>query len=35
MSTNVFRQLLELLPQSPLTIATVAAVHGDGTSTVT
>ena len=35
MSTNVFRQLLELLPQTPLTIATVAAVHGDGTSTVT
>lgn len=33
--TNVFRQLLELLPQTPLTIATVAAVHTDGTSTVT
>lgn len=34
MSTNVFKALLELLPQTPLTIATVAAVHADGTSTV-
>lgn len=33
--TNVFRQLLELLPQTPLTIATVAADHADGTCTVT
>jgi hypothetical protein len=32
--TNVFRQLLELLPQTPLTIATVAADHADGTCTV-
>ena len=33
--TNLFRQLLELLPQTPLTIATVAADHADGTCTVT
>lgn len=33
--SNVFRQLLELLPQTPLTIATVAADHTDGTCTVT
>jgi hypothetical protein len=33
--TNVFRQLIELLPQTPLTIATVAADHVDGTCTVT
>lgn len=33
--TNIFRQLLELLPQTPLTIGIVAADHGDGTSTVT
>lgn len=32
---NVFLQLLELLPQTPLTIATVAADHADGTCTVT
>ena len=35
MSTNPFRRLLELLPQSPLTVATVAAVHTDGTVSVT
>lgn len=33
--TNAYRALLELLPQTPLTVATVAAVHTDGTSTVT
>jgi hypothetical protein len=33
--TNVFRQLLELLPQTPLTIAVVASDHADGTCTVT
>lgn len=33
--TNPFRQLLELLPQTPLTIATVAAQHANGECTVT
>lgn len=33
--TNVFRQLLDLLPQSPLLVGTIAATHGDGTATVT
>jgi hypothetical protein len=33
--TNVFRQLLDLLPQTPLTIATVAAAHTNGECTVT
>lgn len=33
--TNIYRQLLDLLPQSPLLVATVAAVHADGTATVT
>lgn len=33
--TNVFRQLMDLLPQSPLLVGTVAADHVDGTVTVT
>lgn len=33
--TNVFRQLLDLLPQSPLLVGTVVAAHSDGTATVT
>lgn len=35
MSTNIYRQLRELLPEPPLTVATVSAVHADGTVTVT
>lgn len=34
-SSNIYRALLDLLPSSPLLVATVAAVNGDGTSTVT
>lgn len=33
--TNLYRQLLDILPADPLTVATVAAVHADGTVTVT
>ena len=32
--TNIYRQLLDLLPQTPLTIATVVSQHSDGTVTV-
>ena len=32
---NLYRQLLDLLPTEPLTVATVSATHGDGTVTVT
>ena len=36
MSTNIYRALRELLPEAPLQVATVAAVHSaEGTSTVT
>lgn len=33
--TNIYRQLLDLLPQSPLLVGTVAANHADGTATLT
>jgi len=34
--TNLYRALRELLPEPPLQVATVAAVHaGEGSSTVT
>lgn len=32
--TNTYRQLLDLLPQSPLLVGTIAANHADGTATV-
>jgi hypothetical protein len=32
--TNVYRALLELLPEAPLLIATVATVNADGTRTI-
>lgn len=32
---NLYRQLIELLPTEPLTVATVSSVHADGTVTVT
>lgn len=32
--SNIFRQLLELLPQSPLMVATVQSVDVSGTSVV-
>lgn len=35
MSTNLYRQLRELLPEPALTVATVATTHADGTCTVT
>lgn len=35
MTTNLYRQLRELLPEPALTVGTVAAVHADGTLTVT
>lgn len=36
MSTNLYRALRELLPEAPLQVATVAAVHtSEGASTVT
>lgn len=35
MTTNLYRQLRELLPEPALTVATVAATHSDGTVTVT
>lgn len=34
MQTNIYRALLDLLPQDPLLVGTVAAVHTDGTATV-
>lgn len=34
MQTNILRALIDLLPQDPLLVATVTAVHGDGTVTV-
>lgn len=34
MSTNLYRQMRELLPEPPLLVATVAAVNGDETSVV-
>lgn len=33
--SNLYRQLRDLLPEPPLTVATVAAVHADGMCTVT
>ena len=33
--TNIYRQLLDLLPQSPLLVGFIAAVHADGTATIT
>lgn len=36
MSTNLYRALRELLPESPLQVATVTAVHtAEGASTIT
>lgn len=35
MTTNLYRQLRELLPEPALTVATLAATHADGTCTVT
>jgi hypothetical protein len=32
--TNVYKALIELLPQNPLLLAEVAAVYADGTLTV-
>ena len=32
---NLYRQLLDILPTEPLTVATVTFVHADGTVTVT
>ena len=34
-STNVYRRLLELLPDTPTLTGTVAVRHADGTATVT
>lgn len=34
MTTNLYRQLRELLPEPALTVATVTATHTDGTVTV-
>ncbi len=34
MTTNLFRQLLDLLPESPLFVGTVTVVNGDETVTV-
>ena len=33
--TNLYQQLIDLLPKTPLLVGTVAANHTDGTSTVT
>lgn len=33
--TNLYRALRDLLPEAPLQVGTVAAVHDDGTATVT
>lgn len=35
MSTALYTRLLELLPQAPILKASVYALHGDGTATVT
>lgn len=35
MSTNLYRQLRELLPEPGLTVATVSTAHAEGTCTVT
>lgn len=35
MSTNPFKRLLALLPSDPLQKGTIAALHADGTATVT
>jgi len=32
---NVYRQLIDLLPQDPVRVGTIAAVHADSTVTVT
>ena len=32
--TNIYRQLLDLLPQSPLLVGEVIANHNDGTCTI-
>lgn len=34
MQTNVYRALLELLPQTPLQVGEVAAINADGTRTL-
>ncbi len=34
-STNIYRRLLELLPDTPTLTGTVAVRHADGTATVT
>lgn len=34
-STNIYRRLLELLPETPTFTGTVAVNHADGTATVT
>lgn len=34
MQTNVYRALLELLPQDPLLVGTVTEINADGTATV-
>ena len=34
MTTNIYRQLRELLPEPALSVATVMAQHADGTVTV-
>lgn len=34
MTINLYRQLRELLPEPALAVATVAAEHADGTTTV-
>jgi len=34
MQTNVYRALLELLPQDPLQVGTVTAINADDTRTV-
>lgn len=35
MQTNVYRALLDILPQTPLQVATATATHADGTTTIT
>ncbi len=34
MTTNLYRQLRELLPEPALTVATLTVAHADGTCTV-
>jgi hypothetical protein len=34
MSTNLYRRLLELIPSEPILVATLDALHSDGTATV-